>query len=173
MPSESELIQRSQHHILADLRNAAALLYPEESSARVIVGDAGLDARQIAFNPRAESNWHNIWLTAIRQNQEGALIAALAERYPTNPSLQAAIANYQHFLAAGGRFNAQALLSDSTADDDAPALGESPYQGMAYYDVGDADRFFGREALTAELIEYFKEHTFLAIIGASGSGKSS
>jgi WD40 repeat protein/energy-coupling factor transporter ATP-binding protein EcfA2 len=173
MPSEPELMQRSQHQILADLRNAAALLYPEESSARVIVDDAGLDARQIAFSSRAESNWHNIWLTAIRQNQTDALVAVLAERYPGNPPLQAAIANYQRFRAAGGQFNAQALLADSAPDDDAPAPGDSPYQGMAYYDVADADRFFGREALTAELVDHLRQQPLLAVVGASGSGKSS
>jgi WD40 repeat protein len=173
MPSEPELMQRSQHQILADLRNAAALLYPEESSARVIVDDAGLDARQIAFSSRAESNWHNIWLTAIRQNQTDALVAVLADRYPSHPPLQAAIANYRHFLAAGGQFNAQALLADSAPDDDVPAPGESPYQGMAYYDVADADRFFGREALTAELVDHLRQQPLLAVVGASGSGKSS
>jgi WD40 repeat protein len=173
MPSEPELTQRSQHQILAELRNAAALLYPEESSARVIVDDAGLDARQIAFSSRAESNWHNIWLTAIRQNQLEALVAVLADRYPSNLPLQAAIANYQRFLAAGGQFNAQALLADSAPDDDAPAPGESPYQGMAYYDVADANRFFGREALTAELVDHLREQPLLTVVGASGSGKSS
>ena len=54
-----------------------------------------------------------------------------------------------------------------------PEPGEPPYQGLAYFDVADADRFFGREALTAELVAYLKDHRFLAVVGASGSGKSS
>src|SRR5215217_1577401 len=30
-----------------------------------------------------------------------------------------------------------------------PEPGEAPFQGLQYYDEKDADRFFGREALTA------------------------
>jgi hypothetical protein len=29
---------------------------------------------------------------------------------------------------------------------DAPAAGEPPFQGLRFFDEGDADRFFGREA---------------------------
>ena len=53
------------------------------------------------------------------------------------------------------------------------ATGESPFKGLAYYDVADTYLFFGREALTAELVEDLRENRFLAIVGASGSGKSS
>ena len=62
-----------------------------------------------------------------------------------------------------------------------------PYKGLHYFEESDADRFFGREELTAELVEHLRSHrpppgtlpptvwkgNFLAIIGASGSGKSS
>ena len=61
----------------------------------------------------------------------------------------------------------------AASDDGAPAPGEPPYQGMAYYDVADADRFFGREALTAELIDHLRQQPLLAVVGSSGSGKSS
>ncbi|MCE7990144.1 MAG: hypothetical protein DYG89_54060 [Caldilinea sp. CFX5] len=64
-------------------------------------------------------------------------------------------------------------LPAATDDDVAPAPGESPYQGMAYYDVVDADRFFGREALTAALVDHLRQQPLLAVVGASGSGKSS
>ncbi len=48
-----------------------------------------------------------------------------------------------------------------------------PYKGLEYYDEVDKDFFFGREALTATLLAYLRDHRFLAVIGASGSGKSS
>ena len=44
---------------------------------------------------------------------------------------------------------------------------------MAYFDEGDAQLFFGREALTADLARLLCQFPFLAVIGASGSGKSS
>jgi WD40 repeat protein len=61
-----------------------------------------------------------------------------------------------------------------------PEPASSPYPGLRYFDVGDAGRFFGRAALTARLVERLagllaenSSRRFLAIIGASGSGKSS
>jgi formylglycine-generating enzyme required for sulfatase activity len=48
-----------------------------------------------------------------------------------------------------------------------------PYQGLAFYGEVDAERFFGREALTADLLTHIKNHAFLAVLGASGCGKSS
>ena len=59
------------------------------------------------------------------------------------------------------------------ASPDAPAPGEPPYKGLDFYDVADANIFFGREKLTAELVAFVREHAFLAIVGTSGSGKSS
>ncbi len=81
--------------------------------------------------------------------------------------------------------NAVARLLDLAANvrrEDAPGLGLCPYKGLNYFDESDADLFVGREALTAELTE--RVHSlassqaphgarFLAIVGASGSGKSS
>ncbi len=90
-----------------------------------------------------------------------------------------------------------------------PAPGEAPFKGLQYFDVGDADLFFGREALTARLVGHIRQMVevgvgaglvpgvnppdhgatdlplplardsgfegccFLAVVGASGSGKSS
>jgi WD40 repeat protein/transcriptional regulator with XRE-family HTH domain len=66
--------------------------------------------------------------------------------------------------------------------EDAPASGLCPYKGLNYFDETDADLFIGREALTDKLVERFlsqpssgslHEQRFLAVVGASGSGKSS
>ncbi len=54
-----------------------------------------------------------------------------------------------------------------------PAPGESPYKGLQYFDEADADNFFGRETLTAELVDFLRHNSLLAVVGASGSGKSS
>jgi hypothetical protein len=50
-----------------------------------------------------------------------------------------------------------------------------PYKGLRYFDCNaeDPKYFFGREALTDHLIDHVRQHNFLAILGASGSGKSS
>src|SRR5215207_775709 len=73
-------------------------------------------------------------------------------------------------------------LAANIRREDAPALGLCPYKGLNYFDEADADLFVGREALTAKLVEQVISFTstrepnkerFLAVVGASGSGKSS
>jgi WD40 repeat protein len=52
--------------------------------------------------------------------------------------------------------------------------GQCPYRGLAHFDVEHAPFFFGREALTEWLLNSLQgDSRFLAIIGSSGSGKSS
>ena len=54
-----------------------------------------------------------------------------------------------------------------------PEAGDPPYLGLQYFDEKDAGHFFGREKLTARIVNRLGATQFLAIIGASGSGKSS
>ncbi|MFJ7776881.1 AAA family ATPase [Streptomyces yangpuensis] len=49
----------------------------------------------------------------------------------------------------------------------------APYAGLSAFQPEDADRFFGREQLTAELLAKVRDHRFLTVFGPSGSGKSS
>ena len=48
-----------------------------------------------------------------------------------------------------------------------------PFKGLASFDVDDADFFFGRERLVAELVARQTGAPLTALVGASGSGKSS
>ncbi|GET41842.1 nSTAND1 domain-containing NTPase [Microseira wollei] len=50
-----------------------------------------------------------------------------------------------------------------------------PYKGLAYFDCNEEDPkyFYGRRALTDQLLEKVRQGNFLAVLGASGSGKSS
>ena len=57
---------------------------------------------------------------------------------------------------------------------ESPTPGEAPFKGLQFFDVDDSGLFFGRETLTAKLINRLRDVDFLSvIIGASGSGKSS
>jgi hypothetical protein len=51
--------------------------------------------------------------------------------------------------------------------------GEAPYVGLKAFQKEDADRFFGREKLTAKLVQLTERRPFVGVFGASGSGKSS
>jgi len=54
-----------------------------------------------------------------------------------------------------------------------PVLPDCPYPGMVPFDEADSARFFGRELEVQDLLDRLRLHPFLAVIGASGSGKSS
>jgi WD40 repeat protein/transcriptional regulator with XRE-family HTH domain len=103
-------------------------------------------------------------------------------RLPDIPTVEA------RFVSALGLENeprAVTRLLDLAANvrrEDAPAFGISPYKGLNYFDEADSDLFAGRETLTARLTDRIlglasgkssHERRFLAIVGASGSGKSS
>lgn len=49
----------------------------------------------------------------------------------------------------------------------------SPYRGLAAFRAADANNFFGRETTTARLLDEVNRKSLLAVVGPSGSGKSS
>ncbi len=70
------------------------------------------------------------------------------------------------------REQARALARPSTPSRVA-ARGVCPFKGLASFEPADADYFFGRERLIAELVARLVGPPFLGIVGPSGSGKSS
>jgi hypothetical protein len=57
--------------------------------------------------------------------------------------------------------------------DDRPATAVCPYKGLARFESDDADFFFGRERLVAELVTHLVGGGLVGVVGPSGSGKSS
>jgi WD40 repeat protein/transcriptional regulator with XRE-family HTH domain len=104
------------------------------------------------------------------------------ERLPDIPTIEA---RFVSALELDDEPRAVARLLDLAANvrrEDAPATGSSPYKGLKYFDESDSDLFVGREELTAKLTDRVLQlgsdkstegTRFLAIVGASGSGKSS
>jgi WD40 repeat protein/class 3 adenylate cyclase len=64
---------------------------------------------------------------------------------------------------------------DKQSVDDAAFRAEvgTPYKGLESFQPQDAEYFFGREELIADLAERLSNGSFLAVVGPSGSGKSS
>ena len=91
--------------------------------------------------------------------------------------------------AAAGRVQARALEAElagsvealqsthASVERLAGADGEGrivcPFKGLATFEVDDAEYFFGREQLVAELVARLVGAPLLAVVGPSGSGKSS
>jgi len=65
-------------------------------------------------------------------------------------------------------FNALALGKNPPSYDD-----RCPFLGLYPFHADDREFFFGREAIIKELHQELTEHHFLAVLGPSGSGKSS
>ena len=97
---------------------------------------------------------HDLVLWALqdaRVGLEGLLAGALALN-PTNPQLLGLQKDW-----AGVTFTLPAC----------------PYPGMKPFTAADQGRFYGRDAEIAEAVDRLRRFPFLAIIGSSGSGKSS
>ena len=54
-----------------------------------------------------------------------------------------------------------------------PRAAECPYRGLMAFGSDDGDLFFGREDVVADILDRALATGFLAVVGASGSGKSS
>jgi WD40 repeat protein len=86
----------------------------------------------------------------------------------TNLILQRQRERVPSAMAAIGIEEGELPVSDLT-----PAEVACPYMGLAAFEAQDADYFFGREELVAELTARLAGTRFLAVVGPSGSGKSS
>ncbi|MEV2198270.1 helix-turn-helix domain-containing protein [Streptomyces phaeochromogenes] len=98
--------------------------------------------------------------------------AAAGEQLPTLPVVLAYVA------ACGGdaaEWDARwkQAVDEVAASVDGRDGAEPPYKGLARFETGDSDRFFGRDRLTADLLDLLGRKQFAAVFGPSGSGKSS
>lgn len=98
----------------------------------------------------------------------GAVISRATEKDPA--------ARYPDVVTFAAAFR-EAVAGDSMRGTASPAIDRNPYKGLRAFDEADAADFFGREQLTAQLVRRMSEtgraHRLLALVGPSGSGKSS
>ncbi|MEV7414767.1 DNA-binding protein [Streptomyces sp. NPDC089919] len=95
--------------------------------------------------------------------------AAGGDQLPTLPVVLAYVA------ACGGdpdrwRERWQRAADELAARQDGEA---APYLGLARYEPGDRELFFGREQLVDDLVALTRAHRVVVVFGPSGSGKSS
>ena len=66
-------------------------------------------------------------------------------------------------------------VADPVKTTDTPDSGICPYKGLEFFDCNEEDPkyFFGRERLIGQLLDHVRTHNFMALVGASGNGKSS
>lgn len=160
-------------------RNASALILqqmtenvPDLSVQRPELPAALNMVVQIATAKDPGNRFPNVatFLSALRQAVEGKKdsrqVPAMGKS-GTSDGLLIFPADFQPFI-----------LSPEMLDLEAPEIQlVNPYKGLRAFQETDADDFFGREALIDKLLGRLKEEVpgqrFLAVVGPSGSGKSS
>lgn len=105
-----------------------------------------------------------------RAQATGALLDADADRWAG----QSLLDYWVNVLVRAGQKPAEIVLADFNPSL-APVLEDSlcPYVGLQPFGEADQDRFFGRKNLIEEAGKWLKENRWLAVVGPSGSGKSS
>jgi uncharacterized protein YjbI with pentapeptide repeats len=122
-------------------------------------------------------------------SQHSVLTAALLkglepkqERWVSNYTLVDLLNQEHHpfpqrpiFANSGEAINLTRKWNSSPVNSTVQVSAICPYKGLSYFDCTEADAnlFYGRTALTDELLEKVRSGNFLAVLGASGSGKSS
>ncbi|MFW5691977.1 MAG: protein kinase domain-containing protein [Chloroflexota bacterium] len=88
---------------------------------------------------------------------------------------------FRHAIKRDGSFGDAIAIGtgfiERTTGSIVPPAPENPYKGLRAFQQADTDDFFGREVLTLSILKRMQEPVdsarFLAIVGPSGSGKSS
>jgi len=70
-------------------------------------------------------------------------------------------------------FDAARGAGSTTSAPTPPSVGPNPYRGLTAFRQSDGDVFFGRDALVAQLLGRLSRAGAVAVVGPSGSGKSS
>jgi len=77
------------------LREILAAVYPDETSARRVVSDAGLDGRHISFTGQANNTWHAILQMAENTGKIDGLLDVVLREFGTNQELRNACESYR------------------------------------------------------------------------------
>jgi hypothetical protein len=105
--------------------------------------------------------------TALSEAAGGEVLPSLAV---TLAYVEACGGNLDEWEA---RWSAVAAQLEPGDDCTEPTDTKAPYLGLATFQPDDASRYFGRQRLVGELLGRLTAGRFLAVFGASGSGKSS
>lgn len=133
------------------------------------------EAHRELLEARREDGDSLTFLTAVqdflfRGQEAGAYLDKEADR----EAAQSMLDYWENYLFHAGLDPNPTFLADFDITR-APEIPESkrPYVGLEAFQITDKNRFFGRSRLVQTLLQKIQEARFLAVVGPSGSGKSS
>ena len=170
---------------LAEMRRVAAeeLVDLEIACGRAAMVVAELET-MVMDEPLRERRWAMLMLAlyrggrqadALRTYQRARTLLGNELGIEPGPELRA----LEHSIAAQDpsldlpATNGYITVGDLEADVDDDPNACPPYKGLVAFEPEDRALFFGREELVAELVARAARSRFVAVVGASGSGKSS
>lgn len=110
-------------------------------------------------------------LGAARPDLPPALQTVLARAMEPDPERR--YGRVEDLLRELRRATGVDVVAMERLDDEATSVVRNPYKGLRAFREADATDFFGREALIDRLVETVGAHRLAAVVGPSGSGKSS
>jgi WD40 repeat protein/DNA-binding SARP family transcriptional activator len=125
----------------------------------------------VAADTLREHRWAILALAQYRCGRQGDALRSLSRARETLAD-QLGIDPGSELVALEGAILRQdaslaAILEPATVSE------ACPYKGLAPYDVGDNETFFGRDAEVAACLERLRSTSLLLVAGPSGCGKSS
>jgi len=161
----------------SDLYSLAVVVF------ELLTGQPPLVADSVEELLQAKAMAVPISLTLLRQDLPVQVSEVLAQALSAAPDArQGSVVEFANsFLSASAPATSS---SSATPTASAPVGARStvvraevevpnPFRGLRAFGEADAGAFYGRDQLTAELVDAVAERRFVTVVGASGSGKSS
>ncbi|RQH57538.1 hypothetical protein D5R40_00765 [Okeania hirsuta] len=138
--------------------------------------------------PNAENNVLTQWVEYLHQEKNRSQCIIASSSLEFSQELVKILGNARHGLTVAGlvielqqRLKITTYLSGNAIDVLLPGEATNtifdanicPYKGLEAFRQQDAEFFFGRQKLIQEILARLRDSSFLAVVGASGSGKSS
>jgi WD40 repeat protein/DNA-binding SARP family transcriptional activator len=162
------------------------------SAQRLVLGPLRADALAEIAELYAPAGGVQMPLDMLSAASEGvpARVHRVASEWAREDAAERLVETVDHAASERGDLRiAEARVADEVADlqnaserarlylvEEPPGPEEAlvcPFRGLAPFDAAHADYFFGRERLVAGLVARLVGSTLLAVVGPSGSGKSS
>ena len=132
-----------------------------------LTGGVPLQVHELASEWAKERATRDVGEAADRSAAAQARLAGL------RAEIAQSVDGIQHVLEQRRANMAPRHAEGERASPEGGATPPSPYKGLAAFEPSDAADFFGRERLVAELVARLAGARLLAVVGPSGSGKSS